>query len=135
MNRFYQILGYISIGFASIFVIAALYYQEKEMYVMGLAMLLLFGGLGIPCLLYYRNHKLKFNDDKITVQNWRKKNQEISWAEIDEIKFNPFSGYLKLRGVNRKLTIHQHLVGLKEFIKKMEEKTKWKASELKLPIK
>lgn len=135
MNKLYQILGYLSIGFASIFVIAALYYQEKEMYIIGMSMLLLFGGLGIPCLMYYQNHKLKFDDEKIVAQNWRKKIEEITWREIDEIKFNPFSGYLKIRGLNKKMTIHQHLVGLKEFTNKMEEKTKWKAKELKFPIK
>ncbi len=135
MNKLYQILGYVCIGFASIFVMAALYYQEKEMYVIGIVMLILFGGLGISCLMYYQNHKLTFDDEKITVQNWRKKIEEIKWGEINEIKFNPFSGYLNIRGLNKKMTIHQHLVGLKAFAKKMEEKTKWKTSELKLPIK
>lgn len=135
MNKLYQIVGFVSIGFALIFVIAALYYQEKEMYMIGTAMLLLFGGLGLPCLMYYQNHKLKFNDTRIIAQNWKKKTGEITWTEIDDIKFNPFSGYLKIFGLNKKLIVHQHLVGLKAFTKKMEEKTKWKASELKLPIK
>lgn len=134
MNKLYQILGYVSICFASIFVITALYYQEKELYIIGVLMLFLFGGLGIPCLMYYQNHKLQFNDERIIVQNWRKKVEEITWGEINEIKFNPFSGYLKIRGLNKIITIHQHLVGLKEFTNKMEEKTNWKTSELKLPI-
>ena len=135
MNKLYQILGYLSIGFASSLVIAALFYQEQEMYIVGIAMLLLFGGLGIPCLMYYQNHKLRFDDEKITVQNWRKKIKEIAWREIDDIRFNPFSGYLEIRGLDKKMAIHQHLVGLKKFTDKMEEKTKWRTSELKLPIK
>ena len=134
MNKLYQILGYASIGFASI-LIAVLFYQETEMYMVKILIILLFGGLGVACLMYYQNHKLKFNDERIIVQNWRKKIEEIAWDEIDKIKFNRFSGYLKIRGLNKKMSIHQHLVGLKNFTNKMEEKTKWKTSELKLPIK
>ena len=135
MNKFYQTLGYVSIGIALIFILIALYYQETEMYIIGVLMLLLFGGLGLFCLMYYRNHRLNFNDEKIIVHNWRRKIEEISWGEIDEIKFNPFSGYIKVRGLNKNLRIHQHLVGLKEFTESMEKKTKWKASKLKLPSK
>lgn len=135
MNKLYQILGYLCIGITTIFVLAAIYYQDEEMYLIGGIMFLLFGGLGLPILMYYNNHKLRFNDDRILVHNWLGKSNEIKWSEIDSIKFNPFSGYLKINGLNKKLTIHQHLVGLKEFLKRMEEKTKWKVSELKLPIK
>ena len=131
MNKLYQILGYVSIGIALIFVVAALYYQEKGMYIIGILMLFLFGGLGILCLMYYQNHKVEFDDKKITVQNWRKKIEEITWDEINDIKFHPFSGYLRLRGLNKEMAIHQHLVGLKEFTNKMEEKTKWKTKELR----
>ena len=72
---------------------------------------------------------------RVAVQDWRKRIEIIRWEEINEITFNPFSGYLKIRGINKRITVHQHLVGLKEFTNKMEEKTKWNASELKLPIK
>ena len=135
MNKFYHILGYLSIGFASIFVMAALYYQDKEMYILGFAMLLLFGGLGLLILMYYLNHKLMFNEDKIIVHNWRREVQEIYWTEITEIKFNAFSGYLKINGRNKNLKIHYHLVGLKEFTKRIDQKTKWKSSNLNLPFK
>lgn len=135
MNKLYKILGYLCIGFASIFTIASLYYQEKEMYIIGVLAITLFGGLGVPCLMYYRNHKLRFDHQKIIVQNWIKKKKEIRWEEIDEIKFNPFSGYLIIRSKTEKVKIHQHLVGLKEFTNEMEAKTKWKASVLRLPIK
>lgn len=134
MNKLYLVLGYVAIGLASIFMLAIFYYQEKEMLIVGLPVCLLFGGLGLICLLYYRNHELKFNDKKILVKSWKGKIQEIAWEEINEIKFHAFSGYLKLKGFNKKMTIHQHLVGLKAFTKKMGEKTKWNAVDLKLPI-
>ena len=135
MNRLYQTLGLAGVGSAVVFIAVALFIHEKEVYIISTLMVLLFGGLGVPCLMYYKNHKVTFNDKTISVQNWKGKTNNITWTEINRIKFNPFSGYLKIYGLDKKLTIHQHLVGLKEFVKKMEEKTKWKANELKLPFK
>ena len=135
MNRLYQIVGLLSIFIAIVFLIAAIYYQEKEMYIIGFAMVLLFGGLGIPLLLYYINHRLIFDEDKITSTGWTKKEITLRWDEITEISFSPFWGKIKVQGQNSQLNIHQHLVGLKEFVKLMENKTMWKASNLKLPIK
>ena len=135
MNRLYQIVGLISIFIAIVFLIAAIYYQDKEIYVIGFAMVLLFGGLGIPLLLFYINHKLVFDENKITSTGWTKKETTLRWDEITKISFSPFSGKIKVQGQNSQLNIHQHLVGLKEFVNLMESKTKWRASDLKLPIK
>ncbi|WP_020531712.1 hypothetical protein [Flexithrix dorotheae] len=134
MNKLYLVLGLFFIGMTSIFVIAGIFYQDKGMYIISLVVFLIGGVAGTPCLLYYRNHKLKFNETSISVQNWKGTIRQIKWSEISQIKFNPISGYLKLIGVDKKLTIHQHLVGLKEFTTMMEEKTEWRAKDLKLPI-
>ncbi len=134
MNKLYQILGYTCIVMTSIFLVAALYYQDRELYLIGGIILLIFGGLGVSLLMYYRNHRLIFNDQRIIVYNWRGKPKQLNWNEIEQIKFNLISGYLKVTSNATKLIIHQHLVGLKVFLKKMEEKTKWKAEELNLPI-
>ena len=125
IGKFYQIVGYHGIVMAFIFPIGALFYQETEMYIMGVTLFLLFGGLGLLLVMYYRNHRLRFDDHKIIVHSWRNKIEEITWQEIEEIKFNQTSGYLKIMGINKKLLIHKDLVGLHEFIQKMEEKTDW----------
>lgn len=135
MNKLYQIIAYISIAIAIVFIIAAVYYQDNEIYLVSGLMLLLFGGLGVLVLMYYRNHKLKFGEERLVVQNWKGQKTELKWTEINHVKFNPFSGYLKINSLTKSLTIHQHLIGLRSFIEKMEEKTKWKAAELNLPIK
>ncbi|MEN0045748.1 MAG: hypothetical protein AAF806_01680 [Bacteroidota bacterium] len=134
MEGLYKKLGYLGIGRTAIFILAILYYQNREMYFIGGIMLLLFGGLGIPIFMYYKNHNLRFNDDQIVVQSWLKKTTEIKWSEISQIQFNPFSGYIKIEGDSENVRINQHLVGLKAFLEKMEEKTKWTVKELKFPI-
>lgn len=135
MNRLYQISGLGCLTITSIFLVAGICYNDKEMYITAALMFFLFGGLGAICLLYYHNHVVKFNDETIIVKNWKGKKKEIKWAEIYHIEFNAFSGYLKLSASNTEVCIHQHLVGLKELVKRMEEKTRWTASGLKLPIK
>jgi len=93
-----------------------------------------FGGLGTILIMYYQNHILTYNDNKITVQNWRKQTKEITWEEIENIKFSPLSGYLKIYGLGKKLSIAQHMVGLKGFTNMMEAKTKWNARDLRMPF-
>lgn len=134
LHRSYQVIGYIGIGFALMFVLVAIFQPEDGLYLIAFAMLVLFGGGGLFCLLYYQNHVLSFNDDIIMVKSWLGKYEEVTWDTIHEIKFHRLSGCLKLKGENKQLSIHQHLRGLKTFTDKMEEKTKWTVSELKLPI-
>lgn len=130
MNKFYQILGYVVLGLGFIILLVIIYYQEKEMTLIGALAILFVVGLGLPVLLYYRNHKVYFNEETVTVISWTGKKQVIRWEEIQKISFNAFSGYLKLFGLANKVKMHQHLVGLKEFIKMMEEKTNWTAKSI-----
>jgi len=96
---------------------------------------LIFGGLSAPLLMYYYNHELEFDEESIVVKNWKGKVDKIKWSEIENVKFSPMWGYLKLKTKSKKLNLYQHLVGLVEFVKLMEIKTKFTAKELKLPFK
>jgi len=130
MNRLYQFLGFFCLGIAAITIFATIYLQEEEILFIVICVLLFFVVLGLPCLLFYNNHKLIFNDERIIVQSWTKKLQKISWREIEEISFNKFSGYLKIKGANKEMAIHQHIVGLKQFTNKMEQRTGRNVAEL-----
>lgn len=80
------------------------------------------GVLGLVYLMRYHNHKLIFDDEKIIVQNWRGETKEMNWTEINEIKFNYFMIYFKIKGSNKQILINQYLVGFTGFVKKMKEK-------------
>lgn len=134
MNKFYQIVGYSSLIIFSGFIVAVIYINEMAFYIALIFVFLLFGGTGLACVLWYRNHKITFDDNSIIVHNWRNQVEEISWEEITAIKFRPIAGNIKITGLNKIVKVHQHLVGLKTFTQKMEEKTKWKARDLKLPF-
>ena len=136
MNKFYQYIGWgaVCIGVLSC-VIPLFYPEEEDIYLFGIFALSLFGGLGAAFVLYGRNHWLEFNDESITVQNWKGKAETVAWNDIKDVRFNTISGYVKISGPKKTLNIHMHLVGLRTFLNKMEEKTEWKVSELKLPIR
>ena len=134
MNKFYQIVGYSALVIFLGFIVAAIYINETAFYIALIFIFLLFGGTGLACVLWYRNHKIIFDDNKITVYNWKKQVEEIYWEEITAIKFRPIAGNIKITGSNKIVKVHQHLVGLKTFIQKIEEETQWTARDLKLPF-
>ncbi|MEM1326406.1 MAG: hypothetical protein AAGI23_10650 [Bacteroidota bacterium] len=134
LPKIYQILGYTLLALGIIFVMSFWYFQEVELLIFGLIICLFCCALGIPLLLYYKNHIVKLDDECLEVSNWLGKSNKIQWSEIAQISFHPFKGYIKVQGLERKLLLHQHLVGLKTFLLKMEQHTKWRISDLKIPM-
>lgn len=134
MNRLYQIIGIISLVVAAVFTIGVIIYFDIEMLILGVMMLLLFGGLGSLCFLYYKNHIVSFDEEAIEITDWRGRENRLYWDEIHKISFNRFSGLVKLESVGKQAGLHYHLVGLVDFVTMMENKTQWRAKALKLPI-
>ena len=90
---------------------------------------------GLVCLLYYRNHYLKFDNFFIETQTWLGKKALIHWVDIQKISFSPLSGQLTITDKHgASIKIHQHIVGLVAFVKAMEDKTSQTAKGLKLPF-
>jgi hypothetical protein len=138
MNPLYGIIGILglSIGLFLLLIIIMFADQNDNGFIAGVILtLLIFGGTGIPCLMYFRNHKISFNRKTIKATNVFGRTNQIEWADILEIKFNAFSGLLKLTANNETIKVHQHLVGLTKFIEFMEMETKWTHKELKIPIR
>lgn len=137
MNKLYGIIGIISIIFGFGFSLLPVLSNEYNsvMFLIVLIMLLIFWGAGIPCWLYYKNHKLEFDGEKIIVKNVLGKEKTIQWSEINQITFSHFSSYLTIiDSKGEKIKIHQHIVGLSSFAKMIETKTSWKVKELKFPV-
>jgi hypothetical protein len=98
-------------------------------------MLLLFGGLGLLSVLYFRQHYVLFDDTKVEAGSPFGGTKSLLWSEITKAKFNPSSGLLTLTGqTGDKVKAHYHLVGFPKFIEHLENKTTYTATQLKLPI-
>lgn len=137
MNKLYGIMGFVGLIIGLLFLIFLPLTAEQNdsgILTIIILMLLIFWGTGIPCLLYYRNHNVTFDDKSIKTTNVFGKLKEIQWSDVLEIKFQALTGLLVLKTNNETIKVHQHLVGLSKFIEHIEDKTKWNRKELKIPI-
>lgn len=135
IHKLYQFIGIVSSVIGSVLLVLPLIYDGLAALPVALGMFLLFTGLGVPCILWYRNHHLIYNPEKISSKSWLGKSSEIYWKDIKNISFNSLSGLLLIEDARgTKVKAHQHLVGLKSFVEFMEQKTNMTARELKLPF-
>lgn len=138
LNKLYHYVGY-GIMLVSVVLLISLIFainiKETEASILIGLLMVFFGGFGILLILYYKNHKLSFNDKYLVIQNSRGKVTELKWHQIEKIKFSSTSGYIKVTALNEKHIIHSHLVGLKLFLQKLEQHTDFKVADLKIPIK
>lgn len=133
VNGSYKWIGIIAIGFGLI-VFIGVSMEPEGLNAVAFIGTMLFIVLGLVVLMWYYNHQLIFNETTIIVKDWIGKTKKMDWEEIEKIKFSPVMGYLRIYSKSEKLNIYQHLVGLIEFLKIMENKTDYKAAELKLPF-
>ena len=134
INKFYLYFAYLGFGLALLFIVFFILESDSTTLPIFAIMIALFGGIGAFFFLLYKFHFVQFDDKTIRVQDWRKRIVEIYWSDIQDLKFNLFSGYIKLSGPHQTVNLHQHLVGIKSFVDQLEKQTKWTAKELKLPF-
>lgn len=135
IHRLYQIIGFLGLGLGVVVFLLPLIQGGMEALPIALAMGGMFAALGGGCMLWYKNHYLRFDAEKIAARNWLGRITEVQWTEIKSISFNSLSGLLSIRdckGVAVKA--HMHLVGLGVFMQEVEQKTSWTAKEVGLPI-
>lgn len=135
MPKFYNIIGYISLVIGVITVIGPFVTDkpDTETYILILAMLLLFGGLGALCILCYRNHYLLFDNYGVEVRSPMGEVKHIRWNDISMASFNSLSGYLILTDKEgNKLKIFKQLIGLSLFVHALENKAKCDSKNLNL---
>ena len=134
LNDSYKWMGYIGaiIGFA--ISVGLLFTNQKDSIWVSFFPILIFSIPGTILLMWYFNHQLTFDEKTIRVRNWIGKSKELNWNKIENIKFNSTLGYLQLFSGSDKINIHFHLVGLIAFLRLMENKTNFKATDLKIPL-
>jgi hypothetical protein len=137
MNKLYGIMGIIGILFGVLILIFLPMTAEANddgVWMGVIILLLIFWGTGIPCFMYYRNHRLTFGENSISATNVIGKVKEIKWSDISDIKFKVLSGVLVIKTQNEQIKVHQHLVGLSKFVEFIETKTTWNRKDLKVPL-
>jgi hypothetical protein len=77
-------------------------------------------GPGIPCLLWYLNHSVYYDKEKIYVQNIYGQKRVIFIKDIKSSNLNLMTGLLAVNTDNETVKIHQHLVGVGELTKKIK---------------
>ena len=138
MHKFYYIVGAIGLVFGAIFIVSPLIVDDPDLtfYIIVFLMLLLFGGLGLLSVLYFRRHYVLFDETKVEVRSPFGGTKNLLWNEIAKAKFNPSSGLLTLTSkTGDRVMVHYHLVGFPRFVEQLENKTTWTAKQLKLPIR
>ncbi|MFC6999432.1 hypothetical protein [Rufibacter roseus] len=138
MPKLYAVAGIVGFGIGLIFLMAMVMVDDMslgESIGITAVMLGIFWGAGIPCFLWYKNHRVTFDETTVEVKSVFGKVKKVNWQEIEHVQFHAFSGLIKLTDVyNTKVGVHQHLKGLYSFAEMLEKETDWNAAELKLPI-
>ncbi|WP_318309823.1 hypothetical protein [Flagellimonas crocea] len=135
LNSSYKWTGTVCCLIASFLLSAAISHWNEDIAAMATIVIFTFYGMGIIILVLYYNYELVFDDRKIISTNWKGKKRIIQWTDIENIKFNKTSGYLKLYSKIEKINVLQHSTGFVEFLRKMELKTTFKTEDLRIPFK
>lgn len=88
---------------------------------------LFFSILGVYLIVLYRNYRLYFDNEKIVVTNLFGKNKSLKWSEIEQVKNNPYTGYLTLSSAQYRIKVLQNLKGLAAFTNALETHAKQKS--------
>ncbi|CAM1358273.1 hypothetical protein [Tenacibaculum xiamenense] len=134
LNSIYKWLGFLCCFIASFILGFLITHWNTEIYILGPLTVLLFLGMGVTVLIWYYNFGVVFDQKRITRTNWYNAKSTISWNEIENIKFNIITSNLKIYSRVNSITIPQQTVGFVEFLNLMEEKTGYKAHELKIRL-
>ena len=105
LNGSYKWVGIVCCLIGSFLMNAAISHWNKEIAIMAPIAISIFFGLGVAILIWYYNYSLGFDDKRIISTNWKGKKRIIKWTDVENIKFNATSGYLKLYSKVEKIVV------------------------------
>lgn len=124
MNKLYFILGSL-VSIMWIVFVAFLSTSASNDWTIFILLILIVSivsiGPGIPCILWYLNHKVTFDNDRIHVSDIYGKMKTVLFRDIVSMNTNIFTGMLELKTQNDSVKIHQHLVGVKNLIERIKD--------------
>lgn len=129
---FYFIIGVICSLFCVGIGVFGLLNSPKEDWFFIVIVCLIFFSLGLYLTLSI-NHNVIISDQFIEEINFFRQRKKIKWSEIEKIKFGIVSQMLKIQGSKTKIKVHLHMIGFKELVAKIEDKTKFDKNEIRLP--
>lgn len=88
---------------------------------------LFFSLIGVYLIVLYRNYRLYFDHENFVVTNLFGKNKSLKWSEIEQVKNNPFTGYLTLSSAKGRIKVFQNLKGFAAFANALEMHAKQKS--------
>lgn len=133
MNKFYLYFGWflLLLGFILAFVIK----NNENDFIAIMLLLLLFGGAGFYIVIFYLNHRVTIDANKIEVYNFRGKKKSILWSALQAGNFRHIKGMLELEDQQGNvIAIHQHIIGFKSIIQHIESHSTVTFNKRKLPF-
>ena len=123
IHRLYQIFGYIGLAFGLAFLGGSIFTeQETNVLVLMILVSSFFIFMGLAALVLYHRHKVTFDETRIKYYSIFGSQGEINFDEIENISFNPFTSYITISNVmGKKVKLHQHLVGIKHLLDKINK--------------
>lgn len=136
MNNLYSLAGITGLLIGLGLTISSLFRDEPFTWETAMLIGVILGiswGAGIPSLLYYKNHRVIFDDAALTVVNVFGTPTTIPWQEITAARLKPLTGMIAIHTATTTVKVHHHLVGLSHLVNKMTEKKGWTANQLGIP--
>jgi hypothetical protein len=128
MNKLYLACGIIGVvlGIASFALLFSEDFHGQRTFLGLLATMnaLMFLGMGMPCTMYYRNHRVILSDlDFIVIDVWGDL-YTCGLGEVEKIEFKKWTGLFHLKTKSgARLKVHSHLIGVTGFLDVVRERS------------
>ena len=133
MNKFYLYFGWFLLLLG--FILAFVTKNNESDFIAIMLLLLLFGGAGFYIVIFYLNHRVTIDANKIEVYNFRGKKKSILWSALQAGNFRHIKGMLELEDQQGNvIAIHQHIIGFKSIIQHIESHSTVTCNKRKLPF-
>ncbi len=96
--------------------------MEMEDTYMAAILAVVFLMVGLSLFLFAIKNRVTFSDTYIRTVNFWRKPIEISWSQVNKIKFGSVSRYLILYTANKQVWVYAGTIGFVSFLDKMQEK-------------
>ena len=102
-------------------------FHDQDSSVSGFVLTLLFwifpAGCGYYLILWYRRHRVYYNDEGIEVFDWKNRSKKFKWRDIKSVKLQAMkSKYLLQLSSGETVNVHQYLQGIEPFLALVKSK-------------
>ncbi|MFM7021673.1 MAG: hypothetical protein ACKOXB_01740 [Flavobacteriales bacterium] len=128
---FFYVLGVISIVFG--LVLSLLVFSNEEDVFISIPFFMLFFILGMVLIIGRKNTQTVITPEKIIHTSFWGKTKELNWEEISKLSYGKMSQELKIESKKKKIRVHVLMVGFKELLSEIENRTSHSIRDLGIP--